>query len=782
MKRAHALVLTLMFLLGACTKPNLPTSNAGGERDSGDASLPQDKSAASGMIELLFYDERVPTNIPAQPTLRLKTRVRVVEGGMMSFENAEAVFTSSDGTESYLRAGAGEYDQSTKRIALTGGIVLDSGSLHIELADILWTNETQSARSEKPAIIRNNATVLRAATFVFYPRGDETDRDQEVLLLSETTGDIDLTSGQGADVAQKAADQAVESGEAPVRMDFDRMALKKAPTVRMVARRLHSITGGVTVELISNKSEQETIRLSSETVSFGYSAPGQTLPSEIKLEGDVQLSGPLGSISSKTAAFDISQKQILFVGAVRGSSPDVQEFQSNRLAYGSGRLEMEGHVHVATADGKVDAGRAVRDDKNHVMTFSEGVVMSGTEGTIRSSTAELNEASRRMVFSGGVQGDLGEIRGFSASRIVYDLEKGDADLTDLKVRRIEMKAPEEKSDGSGMDFSEMSIEKAPKVRVKEKRVEAILGGMEFVLRGVAQESSSMRVRAAEAEFVYSADATGSLPSVVRLKGGVHVSGTQGEIRSQRAEMSPQAKRFVFSGEVAGRTPDIPQFRAGELTYDPQKVVLQGAVEILHEDGTIRAERAELNPATKELHFVGNVHGDAPPVRGLAAEELYFNPATNEVRIAKANIAELNPRGEKPEDAFMLKASDIRDWPRFLQMLRASGGASDSFAASRIANLLPAEFRSALERLAPDRTPNSTVQEEILRQLNPLLTRGDLYDPDAWRDSPLDEETRVLVKRNAADLSKAERVRMNRGLFEAAFPGCIAPITSRGAQR
>lgn len=780
MKRAHAVVLALICLLGACTKPNGPGSGAGDQKGPADASLPQDKSAASGTIELLFYDERVPTNIPAQPTLRLKTRVKVVEGGIMSFESAEAVFTSPDGTESYLRAGAGEYDQSAKRIALTGGITLDSGGLHIELADILWTNETQSAHSEKPAIIRNNATVLTAATFVFYPRGDETDRDQEVLVLSEATGDIDLASGQGAETVQKAAEPVAESGDAPVRMDFDRMVLDKAPTVRMVARRLRSITGGVNVELISSKSEQDAIRLSSDVVSFEYSEAVQTLPTTIKLEGNVQLGGPLGQIASKTAVFDLAQKQILFVGAVRGASPEVQEFQADRLAYAAGRLELEGRVHVATADGKVDAGRAVRDDKKHLMTFSEGVVMSGAEGTIRSSTAELDEASRRMVFSGGVQGDLGDIRGFSASRIVYDLEKGDADLTDLKVRRIEMKKTEEKSDGSGLDFSEMSIEKAPQVRVKEKRVEAISGGMEFLLRSAAREDEGMRVRAAAAEFVYGAEG-GTLPSVVRLKGGVHVTGAQGEIRSQRAEMSPQAKRFVFSGEVAGRTPDIPQFRAGELMYDPQKVVLQGAVEILHQDGTIRAERAELNPATKELHFTGNVHGDAPPVRGLAAEELYFNPATNEVRIAKANIAELNPRGEKPEGAFLLKESDIRDWPRFLQLLRSAERASDLSAARRVVSLLTPEFRSALYRLAPDRTPNATVQEEILRQLNPLLTRNDLYDADAWRSIRLDKETNALVTRNVADLSKAERVRMNRGLFESAFPECIAPVTSEGAQ-
>jgi len=767
------IILGLAVVVGsACTKP-APTPKPITD------GLPQDKSSASGTIELLFFDERIPTETPTLPTLRLRTHVKVVEGGIMSFEDAEAIFTAPDGTETHLTAGAGEYDQTAKRISLTGGITLTAESLEIRLEDMQWDNDSQAARSEKPVVLRQGNSELRADTFVFYPRGDDTEAGQEVLVLFNVQGQIDL-SPSPTSPEENAPAASEKSTPEPVNMNFNRMTLSKAPELRLLNRRLHAITGGVVVDL---QSENEPpAKMEATQVTFVYQEKGGMLPESVELSGGVRLSGSLGTIRAQTAKLNLEQKRFVFSGSVNGSSPpDVQEFRADRLEYESGRLTLEGNVHVATADGTVDAAKAVRDADNKQMTFTGDVAMSSAEGTIRANQAQLDEAKRTMTFSGSVRGDLAEIRGFSAARIVYALDTGDAEITDLRVQRVPMKSKGESgSEDNLMSFSEMAIQRAPQVRVKTKRVESISGGLEFLLRGASQDSPAMSVRAARAGFEYESTDT-PLPSIVRLQGGVTVSGTQGNIRADKAELQPATKRFVFSGNVNGDTPDIPQFRAETLSYDAERVTLSGDVEVRHQDGNIRADNAELQPAEKVMRFTGNVHGDAPPVRGLKAEELYFNLTTNEVRITRANIAELTPRAPKPEDAYRLKESDIRDWVQLLALLRRAETDSRPSGARRVLECLPETVRQALQRLPTDRQPNATVQSELVRQFNPILDREDFYDPVSWKNAPLTKEAAELVRQDLSRMDKSDRIRLNRMLFEAAFPGCIAPVATEAKE-
>ena len=773
MTRVFLVAVLIMMPLG-CAKPSGSAEDAAADlKPAGDQTLPRDQSAASGVIELLFYDERAFAGQPAEPTLRLTTRVRVVEEGAMSFEQAEAVFTAPDGTRTFLYAGAGEYDQSAKRVALTGGVRLESGTLRIELQDMLWVNETQTARSEQPATIRDGKTHLQAETFEFYPGGDESMPGEELLVLSGVTGAIDLSA------ADKEENRAAGSGPAHLKSpaagmgsDFTTMIIRAAPRVRMRSRRFESIQGGAAIELSTGEAGAEPVLLAADETLFLYGDGEGALPEAVELTGGVDLNGPPGTIRSDTARLDLRRNRFDFLGNVHGSTPEVEEFRADRLVYDSARIELSGQVRVVGADGSIKAETARRDESTRVMSFAGDVAMSSPEGSIRSNEAELNEALRTMTFTGAVRGDLGEVKGFAATRIIHHLDSGDSDITHLRIDRIDLADAGAPADAGAMDFSWMSIAKAPKVRVKARRVSTISGGLEFLLHSASPDTPPTRVRALEAGFVYKDDGN-ALPALMRLERDVMVESPQGEIRAATAEIRPALKQFEFQGNVEGRTPDVPRFTSRKLMYDPAAIVLSGDVDVSHSDGHIRADRAELDPVGKTMVFTGNVHGDAPPVRGLRAEQLVFNPVTNEVQLLKATIAEMDSSRTKPEDVYRLQETDILDWPGLVAALRVAEDSENPSPAKRIVALLPEHVRDALRRLPTDRAPNATVQNELLGKLNPLLDRTDLYDEESWRDAPLDGDTRALLARAPSGLAKVDLVRLNRGLLEAAFPGRIA---------
>ncbi|WP_166822248.1 MFS transporter [Thalassoroseus pseudoceratinae] len=77
-------------------------------------------------------------------------------------------------------------------------------------------------------------------------------------------------------------------------------------------------------------------------------------------------------------------------------------------------------------------------------------------------------------------------------------------------------------------------------------------------------------------------------------------------------------------------------------------------------------------------------------------------------------------------------------------------------------------------------PKWNTDEELLTELNRLITDSDLYDAEAFRSSSLPREAIALIRdRSERDLTDAECQRLNRFLLEESFPDSIGKLYAPG---
>lgn len=823
-----AALLFVALVLGACDRPADPSSDM-----STDASAPADAStpsapqpggssevpadgvtapadasgfAASGAVEYYLYDERFDrADGPEQPSFRVRTphmewirEGEDAEIGTARFRDAEAVIFSPDGPDTVLTAGEGLLDPDAKSASLTGGVTLERGPLRVELDDILWSDADHVARSDHPVRIADGANRIEAATFEYYPV-------DEIINLTGVTGTVLLEpvqespdsggdavgpSDAGAEAPPAAPDGVAALAADPAALataEFERMVIESAPVVRMVRQRFETITGGVALSLRSDDATTAPMTMSASEASFTYLRDDDMLPAEVVLTGDVKLSGQMGEMVSHVARLDLGEKRFRFEGNVKGGTPDIERFETQLLTYEPGLITLEGDVYVKHADGTVRAASGRLDAEADIMTFSGAVHLTNAEGDIRAAEAVLDNSRDVMTLRGGVSGDLSEIRGFTADYIQYALGSGDADMTNLRVKRVDLGSAGAGASADGapeMSFSAMSIERAPKVRVAGRRVQRITGGVAFRLTPADPALEPLRVTASESQFDYAAEGGGSLPTAVRLAGDVEVAGPiagmDSRIASDSAEMNPESKRFVFRGGVRGSTPDIPSFSAAALTYADDMIRLDGAgpderVEVEHEQGVIVSDQAEMSMATRIMVFTGAVQGSMPQVRGVVADRLVYDPAAGSISLDRASIEEVRRESDQSdqEKAWLFDAADVTDWPALIRRLRSGAEASSPSPEGRISGLLPDAVRQALGRISPDRAPNPSTQGSILAELNALLARPDLYDADVWAGVGVPPELTDTLAAASDGASATKVARANRRLFEATFPGIIA---------
>lgn len=142
------------------------------------------------------------------------------------------------------------------------------------------------------------------------------------------------------------------------------------------------------------------------------------------------------------------------------------------------------------------------------------------------------------------------------------------------------------------------------------------------------------------------------------------------------------------------------------------------------------------------------------------------------------LAALAPLGFDEKFATTIHREEILDAPGILRKLEAEGRADKSTPAHRIWSLLPGDLRQdvaeAADILAETGPDDLRELSPRLREaLNRLLTRHDVYDEVAWEGVFLTDEARAFVDGGIDDLSDAETARLNRLLFESAFPGRLA---------
>ncbi len=784
---------------------------------------PKDAFSATGGIELAFYDDR-PTAGEAPKTFTIAApNVAFDSKGMASFKKAEAVLYGRDGAEFHLSAGAGEFDKVTGQAKLAEGVVMSSGALKIELQDVVWDNTQRQARSDNPVVITMGATRLQAAIFCFTPEG-------QLLDISGVEGVVDL-AGMEAVGAGKAADAASETPPEPdkkpepepeqktpalspeeaqkafANAKFSRMVLSKAPELRMAAMRLEYIRGGVSIQLASEESGVEPVSIEAKDVAFDYAQnAGASMPALVRLDGGVKVNGPTGAIESAKAELDLQAKRFRFEGGVSGASPGVESFRASNLTYQPGRVALDGGVDlksgemavqasavaldgekdVLSATGKVRidspqglvlAGEAERDGKQRAMTFKGGVSLDGPEGKVSAGSALIDDASGTMTFTGNVQGSMGEIKDFRASRIVRNTKTGDADITDLTVREMALGSGDPAQSPGGMSFNKISIEKAPKVSVKSGSVERIMGGVDFSLQSAKPGEAPMHVLADQAEFLYTTQG-GKMPDKVVLTGNVLVDGPMGSIHSKKGELETASKRFVFSGNVAGSAGPVGDFKADTLTYDTAQAVLDGHVDVAHPDGHIRADKGVLNTTTGDLEFSGNLKADTPQAQGVSASRLVYNQKTKAFTLYESQTQTVQLERKKPLDSPELRTADVRDWPGWLAKMRGQAAQDAPSPGKRLMSLLPPDFAAALGRLSAGKTPNGSVQGEITKAVNAILAQRDFYDAPSWQGMGLEPEAQELLAKDRASLSSKDILRLNRLLLEAAYPAELTRASQR----
>jgi UDP-N-acetylmuramyl pentapeptide phosphotransferase/UDP-N-acetylglucosamine-1-phosphate transferase len=119
-------------------------------------------------------------------------------------------------------------------------------------------------------------------------------------------------------------------------------------------------------------------------------------------------------------------------------------------------------------------------------------------------------------------------------------------------------------------------------------------------------------------------------------------------------------------------------------------------------------------------------------------------------------------------ATYLATHHVTNWSEFARQLRGPGG---NHAAARFSELLPESGRILIDRDGPWSSENRTA---LVRDINEIFDRRDLFRQDTWSSEKLTPEARDLLARDpVAARSSRELVRLNRLLFEAAFPEVVA---------
>jgi len=150
---------------------------------SDDAALPPADNAQ--MTEFFFY-RAAPGGVEPRPSFVMRTpRVSITIEGMAVLEQVEAEIYGRDNLLTTIGAERGRFDQETKTATMEGNVVLERGTMRIDMQDLVWRDEERMAKTEKPVHITDEGTQLSADNLEFHA-------DEDALLLDNLTGDVTL--------------------------------------------------------------------------------------------------------------------------------------------------------------------------------------------------------------------------------------------------------------------------------------------------------------------------------------------------------------------------------------------------------------------------------------------------------------------------------------------------------------------------------------------------------------------------------------------------------------
>jgi len=212
--------------------------------------------------------------------------------------------------------------------------------------------------------------------------------------------------------------------------------------------------------------------------------------------------------------------------------------------------------------------------------------------------------------------------------------------------------------------------------------------------------------------------------------------------------------------------------ASSDAQNPEKIVLDGKVKVEHPNATVTAELAEWGYGNSVIVFTGNPYLESKDGT-LSGERIEMNIETGNMKVSKprgVSYQGFGGMGVANADPSLLRESDIGDWAGLIAKLKAQGGASTASPGIRVLALLPEALRNALDTM--DEAAILQNKPTIIKNLNGVLSRKDLYDASAWQGVSLAPEAQALVQRGPESLQGKELTQLNRLLLEAAFPAEI----------
>ncbi len=124
-------------------------------------------------------------------------------------------------------------------------------------------------------------------------------------------------------------------------------------------------------------------------------------------------------------------------------------------------------------------------------------------------------------------------------------------------------------------------------------------------------------------------------------------------------------------------------------------------------------------------------------------------------------------------ATSVNTADIDDWDAFVKTFHEKGARGDGTPAGMFWRQLEPELRVLVAQAVDDPQRSRQLRPELLGAINRALSNNhDLVNHSVWEDAPISPEAEELLAEGQAALDDRDQQRLNRLLFEAAFPGLV----------
>ncbi|HOD95345.1 MAG TPA: hypothetical protein PLQ42_07470 [Candidatus Hydrogenedentes bacterium] len=213
-----------------------------------------------------------------------------------------------------------------------------------------------------------------------------------------------------------------------------------------------------------------------------------------------------------------------------------------------------------------------------------------------------------------------------------------------------------------------------------------------------------------------------------------------------------------------------KFTWGEGKTTPATIVMEKDVKVDHPQASITAQRAEWNFETGDLVFSGNPVVNSEQLKGLRGEKMLLNLKNNTFEVLQVRADEVPLKASEGAAAASapsqnLTAREIKNWSALIDAIKKDAGQDRPSAGKQIMKHLNAQNQQLLVKM--DTALLVERKEDLLRLINSVLAQPGFYSADAWQGITLPDAVKEsLVKE---DLSKEDRVAVNKTLLKAAYP-------------